>query len=215
MWMTNGRRFHVKLSQFARILALSSQLNIPKKLHSERVMMPREMTPMYIPNSDFQPPKIDGLLPHFLTLHRMIKKTLALRIGYFETIPAYESNLLDAHMKPVRFDVFEYIVDEIWNITTNPLRSYGFALYIQYVIEVVTKEKFYKDVAHEPLHPAMPKDPRTHRASSSTPANAPSLTTHNSGASSSAPSVNSSFMKMFKGIFDMCRCTDQRMDVMD
>jgi hypothetical protein len=215
MWMTNGRRFHVKLSQFAQILALSSQLNIPKKLHSERVMMPREMTPMYIPNSDFQPPKVDGLLPHFLTLHRMIKKTLALRIGYFETIPAYESNLLDAHMKPVRFDVFEYIVDEIWNITTNPLRSYGFALYIQYVIEVVTKEKFYKDVAHEPLHPAMPKDPRTHRASSSTPANAPSLTTHNSGASSSAPSVNSNFMKMFKGIFDMCRCTDQRMDVMD
>jgi hypothetical protein len=130
MWMTNGRRFHVKLSQFAQILALSSQLNIPKKLHSERVMMPREMTPMYIPNSDFQPPKVDGLLSHFLTLHRMIKKTLALRIGYFETIPAYESNLLDAHMKPVRFDVFEYIVDEIWNITTNPLRSYGFALYI-------------------------------------------------------------------------------------
>jgi hypothetical protein len=27
---------------------LSSQLDIPKKLHSGRVMMPREMTPMYI-----------------------------------------------------------------------------------------------------------------------------------------------------------------------
>jgi hypothetical protein len=53
MWMTNGRRFHVKLSQFAQILGLSSQLDIPKKLHSGRVMMPREMTPIYIPNSDF------------------------------------------------------------------------------------------------------------------------------------------------------------------
>jgi hypothetical protein len=53
MWMTSGRRFHVKLSQFAQILGLSSQLDIPKKLHSRRVMMPREMTPMYIPNSDF------------------------------------------------------------------------------------------------------------------------------------------------------------------
>jgi hypothetical protein len=30
----------------------------------------------------------------------------------------------------MRFDVFEYIVDEIWNITTNPLRSCGFAPYI-------------------------------------------------------------------------------------
>jgi hypothetical protein len=82
MWMTNDRRFNVKLSQFAQILGLSSQLGIPKKLHSGRVMMHREMTPMYIPNNDFQGPKVDGLLPHFLTLHRMMRKTLAPRIGY-------------------------------------------------------------------------------------------------------------------------------------
>jgi hypothetical protein len=48
IWMTNGRRFHVKLAQFAQILGLFSQLDISKKLHSRRVMMPREMTPMYI-----------------------------------------------------------------------------------------------------------------------------------------------------------------------
>jgi hypothetical protein len=48
MWMTNGRRFYVKLAQFAQILRLPSKLDIPKKLHSGRVMMPREMIPMYI-----------------------------------------------------------------------------------------------------------------------------------------------------------------------
>jgi hypothetical protein len=48
MLITNGRRFHVKLAQFAQIFWLSSQLDIPKKLHSERVMMHREMTLMYI-----------------------------------------------------------------------------------------------------------------------------------------------------------------------
>jgi hypothetical protein len=74
-------------------------------------MMPREMTPMYILNSDFQAPKIDGLLPHFLVLHIMMRKTLVPRIGYSEVIPAYERNLLDALMKPARFDVFEYIID--------------------------------------------------------------------------------------------------------
>jgi hypothetical protein len=68
MWMTHGRRFHVKLSQFAQILGLSSLLNIPKKLHSERVMMPCEMSPMYNKNSVFQTAKIDGLLPHYLVL---------------------------------------------------------------------------------------------------------------------------------------------------
>jgi hypothetical protein len=130
MWMTNERRFNVKLSHIAQILGLSSKLDIPKKLHSRMVMMPREMIPLYTPDSGFQPPKIDGLLPHFLVLHRMMRKTLAPRIGYLEVIPAYARNLLDALMKLVHFDVFEYIVDEIWNIATNPLRSCGFAPYI-------------------------------------------------------------------------------------
>jgi hypothetical protein len=83
-------------------------------------MAPREMTPMYIPNSEFCAPKIDGNLPHFLTLHRMMRRTLVPRIGDSNVIPAYEENLLDALMEHERFDVFDYIVDEIWNIAINP-----------------------------------------------------------------------------------------------
>jgi hypothetical protein len=209
--MTNGRRFHVKLAQFAQILGLSSQLDIPKKLHSRRVMMPKEMTPMYIQDSGFQPPKVEGLLPHFLVLHQMMRKTLTPRIGYSEVVPANERNLLDTLMKPVRFDVFEYIVDEIWNIATNPLRSCGFAPYIQYMIEMVTKEKFYKDSRHDPLRPAVPKDLRASRAGFSA---APAHTTRSGGASS-ASSTNNCFLKMFGGIFVMCRHTDQCLDVME
>jgi hypothetical protein len=84
-------------------------------------MMSREMTHLYIPDSGSQPPKVEGLLPHFLVLHRMMRNTLAPRIGYSEAIPAYERNLLDALMKLMHFNVFEYIMDEIWNIATNPL----------------------------------------------------------------------------------------------
>jgi hypothetical protein len=86
-------------------------------------------------------------------------------------------------------------VDEIWNIATNSLRSCGFAPYIQCMIEVVSHEKFYKDVAHEPLHPAVPKDPRAPRSGSSGSAVAPSRITHSGGASST-PSVNSDILKM-------------------
>jgi hypothetical protein len=43
----------------------------------------------------------------------MMRKTLTPRIGYSKVIPAYERNLRDALMKPVCFDIFEYIVDEI------------------------------------------------------------------------------------------------------
>jgi hypothetical protein len=127
-------------------------------------------------------------------------------------IPTYEQNLLDALMKLVRFNVFEYIVDEIWNIATNPLRSCGFASYIQHMIEVVAKEKFYKDSKHEPIHPTMPKDSRTYHASSSAPV-APRITS--SGGASCASSTNSGILKMLRGISATCRRTDQHMDVMD
>jgi hypothetical protein len=145
----------------------------------------------------------------------MMRKTLTPRIGYSEVIPTYERNLMDALMKPVRFDVFEYIVDEIWNIATNPLRSCGFAPYIQYMIEMMTKKKFYKDSRHDPLHSAVPKDLRASRAgSSAAPTAAPSRTTHSGGASSTSR-TNNDFLKTFIGIFMMCRCTDQRLDVME
>jgi hypothetical protein len=211
MWMTNGRRFHVKLAQFVHILGLSSQLDIPKKLCSGQVMMPRVMTPMYVQDGGFQPPKVEGLLPHLLALHWMMRRSLAPRIGYSEVIPAYDRNFLDALMKPMRFDVFEYIVDEIWNIATNPLRSCGFAPYIQFMIESMAQEKFYKDVRHDSLHPAVPKHPRDSRASSSA---TPSRTTRSGGAPST-PATNSDMLKMLWGIFSTCRCTDQRLDVMD
>jgi hypothetical protein len=212
MWMTNGRRFSIKLSQVAEILGLFDHLAIPRKLHSGRVMEPREMTLMYIPNSGFHAPKVDGILPHFLTLHRMMRRTLAPRIGDSNTISAYEHNLLDALMKHKRFDVFDYNVDEIWNIAINPQRSCGFSPYIQRMIEIVAHKIFYKDVAHEPLRPTVHKDPWTHRTSSPPLAMAPTRTIHSGGASSSSSS-NSGFLKMFRGIFAMCRRTDQRLDV--
>jgi hypothetical protein len=177
--------------------------------------MPMKMTPMYVQDGGFQPSKVEGLLPHFLVLHQMRRRTLAPRIGYSEVIPAYERNLLDALMKPVRFDIFEYIMDVIWNIATNPLRSCGFAPYIQFMIESVAQEKFYKDVCHDSLRPAVPKDPRASRAgSSATPTAAPSHTTRGDGGPS-APATNFGILKMLRGIFATYQHTDQRLDVMD
>jgi hypothetical protein len=98
MWMTNGRRFHIKLTQFAEILGLPSHLDNPKKLHTGRVMTMREMTLMYGPDCEFRAAKIEGILPHFAVLHRMMRRTLAPRIGNSDAILAYERNLLDATM---------------------------------------------------------------------------------------------------------------------
>jgi hypothetical protein len=112
------------------------------------------------------------------------------------------------------FDVFDYILDEICNITTNFQRSYGFAPYIKCMIEVVAHEKFYKDDAHESLRSVVPKDPWVHHSSSPSLVAAPTRTTRCDGASSSS-STNTGILKMFKGIFAMCHCIDQHMDVME
>jgi hypothetical protein len=96
MWMTNGQKFNIKLTQFAELLGLCSHLDIPTKLHTGRVMAPREMTPMHILNNRFCALRIDGILPHFVVLHRIMRRTLALRIGDLDAILAYERNLLDA-----------------------------------------------------------------------------------------------------------------------
>jgi hypothetical protein len=120
MCMTNGRWFSVKLTQFAKILGLSSHLHNPKKLHTRRMMHMRDMTPMYDPDKDFHAPKVEGILPHFVVLHRMRRRMLALSISDSDVVPTYERNLLDAIMKNERFDTFDYMIDEIWNIATNP-----------------------------------------------------------------------------------------------
>jgi hypothetical protein len=70
-------------------------------------------------------------------------------------------------------------------------------------------------VCHDSLRPVVPKDPRASRAgSSATPTAAPSHTTR-SGSAPSAPATNSGILKMLQDIFVTCRCTDQRLDVMD
>jgi hypothetical protein len=83
------------------------------------------------------------------------------------------------------------------------------------MIEYVAQEKFYKDVRHDYLRPAVPKDPMASRASSfAAPVDAPSCSTHSGGALS-APVPNSSILKMLRGIIATCRCINQRLDLMD
>jgi hypothetical protein len=149
-----------------------------------------EMASMYVPNNEFHAAKIDGILPHFVVLYRMMRRTLTPRIGDSNTIPTFESKLLDVVMKNEHFDVFDYIIDEIWNIAMC-------------MIETVAHERFYKDVAHEALHPVAP-EALVHHDTSPPLDVAPSHATRGYGASSSSSSANFRIMKMFWGIFVMC-----------
>jgi hypothetical protein len=92
-----------------------------KEASHGRVMTNWEMTPLYVPDSGLRPSNTNGLFPHFVVLHRMLRRTLAPRICDANTILTYEWNLLDAIMMNEHFDAFDYIINEIWNISINPL----------------------------------------------------------------------------------------------
>jgi hypothetical protein len=79
------------------------------------------------------------------------------------------------------------------------------------MIESVAHEKFYNDMRHDSLRPAVPKDPMASHAGSSA---APSHTTRSGGAPF-ALATNSGILKMLWGIFATCWRTNQRLDVMD
>jgi hypothetical protein len=70
------------------------------------------------------------------------------------------------------------------------------------MIESVAHEKFYKDMRHDSLRPAVPKDPMASRAGSSA---APSHTTRSGGAPF-ALATNSGILKMLWGILKMDQC---------
>jgi hypothetical protein len=74
------------------------------------------------------------------------------------------------------------------------------------MIEMVAHEQFVKHVTHEPLRPALAKV-QIQRRTSTPPDVVPSHSTCSGGASHSS-SVNFGILKMFWGIFAMCRRTD-------
>jgi hypothetical protein len=49
------------------------------------------------------------------------------------------------------FSVIDYIWEEIKGISLNPQKNYGFAAYLMFIIEDVTKRSFPKDEFHMPL----------------------------------------------------------------
>jgi hypothetical protein len=82
---------------------------------------------MYAPGAKAHPPKIQNFLPELLTLHHLLRATLALRIGDAVACPQYERNLMQFFMEKRPYLVFDFILHEIISISRTALRSCGYA----------------------------------------------------------------------------------------
>jgi len=151
-WMTEGEWYKIKYMAFSRLLGFGQDDANKERIHVERALTNSQLEFMYNPHEDVTLGSIKGLLPSYFCLNRLFRKTLAPKEGDAASIMSTTRNLLarmDSSARP--FNVFDFIWEEIRFTSLNPSRSCGYAPYLMYMIEKVTKKNFVKEVKHEPL----------------------------------------------------------------
>jgi hypothetical protein len=111
---------------------------------------------MYVPGVATKPPYNNNFKPELVTLHRILRKTLAPREGDATTCLAYERNLIKYMMGEEEFNAFDYMLMEIWSITLNPLKACGYAPQIMCMIEKVTGCTIVNNEEHKTFRPQIP-----------------------------------------------------------
>lgn len=151
-WMTEGEWYKIKYMAFSRFLGFGQDDAIKERIHVEHLLKNSQIEFMYDPHEDVTLGSIKGLLLSYFYLNRLFWKTLAPKEGVSASIMSTTGNLLarmDSSARP--FNVFDYIWEEIRLTSLNPLSSSGYAPYLMYMIEKITKKNFVKEVKHEPL----------------------------------------------------------------
>jgi hypothetical protein len=151
-WMTEDEIYSVSLIRFTAILGIKDHTHYPKKLHVDHVMELNWMHFMY-EKDEYKLSKLEGFKPFFLVLHRILQNTLSPREGDSSSVPQYERNILHAISEEGRFNVLDFIFQEIWNVVVSNNRLCDYAPYIMKMIEKVSKKTFVKNVEHTKLRP--------------------------------------------------------------
>jgi hypothetical protein len=116
---------------------------------------------MYAPGVVANPPKIWNFLPGLNTLHCLLHATLTPRIGDAIAYPQYERNLIQFYVQKKLISIFDFMFQEIINISKRALHSCGYAPQIMMMIERVTEREFLKDYEITNLKPQNPMAPTT------------------------------------------------------
>jgi hypothetical protein len=204
-WMTNSTKYSISIGRFASILGLGASTKHPLNLHDRNVLGLNEMAPMY-ETSNFQAPTITNFKPELIVLHQVFRKTLAHREGDSSRVRQFERNLLKAITEKTKFNAFDFILQEIWDIAISNNHSCAYAPYNMALIEAVSKRTFVKDVERTPLCPK--------KQFSSLPPSAPASSAAPTSSDEPCPSSGrSTFFKLFKGLFSICQLNKQEMDV--
>jgi hypothetical protein len=209
-WMTDGTKYSISIGRFASILGLGASTKHSLNLHDGNVLCLSQMASMY-ETPDFNAPTIKNFKSEMTVLHRVIRKTLAPREGESSRVPQFERNLLKTISKRTKFNAFDFIIQEMWNIAICNTQSCAYAPYIMALIEMVSNRIFAKDVEHTLLFPK--------KQFSSMPPSVASVPPTTSTSSDECHATSSSspgrlvFFNTFKSVFSICQSNQQELTV--
>jgi hypothetical protein len=92
LWMSARQKYEITIRGFAHLLLL--EMPPEARIHTFGVLKLDEMQFMYAPGAEAHPPKVLNFRPELNTLHRLLRATLAPRIGDSSACPQYERNLI-------------------------------------------------------------------------------------------------------------------------
>ena len=205
--MTCGKWFSVTYDDFSRILCFTREdaLNTDM-IHNEKLRSPDTMHYMYNDEAHFEVGTTTGLLPFYDYLNKLFRKTLAPKGSDASRILSYSLNLLHRMREDTRrFDVFNFIWEEIRLSSNDPKKGCVYAPYIMCMIENVTGQTFYKEQKHTGYQVRMIQTP--YRMASGS-------TKYRTASPASPPSVSTpkSIKRTLVAIFCLCKRNSEAID---
>jgi hypothetical protein len=129
-WMTEGRQYEISYGQFARLFGFGQNDVNHIKIHFGLHLEANKLRFMYPSNKRRSVGTTSDLLPFYAYLNHLFRRTMPLREGDSSNIPSYNRNFLVAmtpHPHGFDFSMFNFIWEEIKEISESPLKSCGYA----------------------------------------------------------------------------------------
>jgi hypothetical protein len=147
----NGRKIQSELLRFCSSLQVDARDTQKDQIHNEHQLSLEELAFMYLNHGKVELGKLTGMRPFYKCLNSLFLLTLAPKSGDATSVQSISRNLLAAMSNDhAPFSVAYFLWEEIIFTSKSPIKSCGYAPYIMFLIERVTKKTFIKEIKHEP-----------------------------------------------------------------
>jgi hypothetical protein len=179
-WMIESQWYEVSYFHFARLFGFGRKDASRPRIHLALKVEARKIKFIYPRNKQGNFGETMNMLPFYVYLNRLFRRTMTHRKGDETNILAYNKNILvvmTPNANEFEFFIFDFIWKEINAISKKPLKSCEYASYLMHMIERVTARTFFCENEHHLLWikndlRALVEDSRTAAPHSSPPRSA-------------------------------------------